>query len=274
LSERHGYQHGVPCWVDTWRADAEPAIGFYAGLFGWEIVGERSSSGADVHLVCRLRGRDVAAVGERPQGAPEPATWNTYVWVDDADRAAARASEAGGSVVVEPFESLDGGRMAIVADPEGAVLGVWQPGEHRGAELVNEPGAWSMSALMGRDLDGAKHFYGEVFGWRAETFELGDAEGALWRLEGFVGGEPAQPVPRDVVATMLPLGETGAPAHWSVDFWIEDVEAAAAAVPGLAGEVVAPPYDVPGAQLRQAVFTDPDGATFSATQLMIPPTGG
>src|SRR5262245_7508336 len=226
MSERDGYEHGVPCWVDTWRVDPEPAIGFYGPLFGWEIVGERSSGSEDAHFMCRLRGRDVAAIGERPQGVPEPAAWGTYVWVDDADETAAKATEAGGDVIVEPFDSLDGGRMAILADPAGAAFGVWQPGEHRGAELVNEPGAWSMRSLTARDVESAKRFYGSVFGWRADTFAMGGAEGVLWRLEGYVGGEPEQPVPRDVIATMLPAADENAPAQWSVDFWVEDVEAA------------------------------------------------
>jgi uncharacterized protein len=272
MSERDGYEHGVPCWVDTWRSDAEAAIGFYRRLFGWEIAGQRSSESEDAHLMCRLRGRDVAGIGERPRNAPVPAAWGTYVWVDDADTAAATATDAGGSVVVEPFSSLDGGRMAILADPEGAVIGVWQPGAHGGAGLVNEPGAWSMSALMARDLEGAKRFYEPLFGWRAEAFDLGDAQGALWRLDGYVGGEPEQPVPRDVVATMLPFGEAAAPAHWSVDFWVEDVEEAVAAVPGLGGTVLAPPYDVPGTSLRQAVIADPDGARLSITQVVLPQT--
>jgi predicted enzyme related to lactoylglutathione lyase len=270
MSERDGYQHGVPCWVDTWRADPGPAIGFYASLFGWEVLGERSAQGEDAHFMCRLRGRHVAGIGERPRGAPEPAAWATYVWVDDADAAATSAAEAGGSVVVDPFDSLDGGRMAILADPEGAVLGVWQPGEHRGAELVNEPGAWAMSALMAHDVDAAARFYGALFGWRAETFEMGDAQGVLWRLEGYVGGEPEQPVPRDVIATMLPADED-MPARWSVDFWIADLEAAVAQAPELGGDVITPPYELPGAPLRQAVLADPDGAIFSATQLMAPP---
>jgi predicted enzyme related to lactoylglutathione lyase len=272
MSARDGYEHGVPCWVDTWRSDAEAAIGFYGQLFGWEIVGERSSGLEDAHLMCRLRGLDVAGIGERPRGAPEPAAWGTYIWVDDADATTAKATDAGGAVIVDPFESLDGGRMAILADLEGAVIGIWQPGAHRGAELVNEPGAWSMSGLMSHDVEGAKRFYEAVFGWRAETFELGDAQGALCRLAGYIGGEPSQPVPRDVVATVLPAGEAGAPARWSVDFWVEDVDEAVASAPRLGGTVVAPPYDVPGTQLRQAVLADPDGATFSATQVVIPQT--
>ena len=91
------------------------------------------------------------------------------MWVDDADALAERAVKAGGSLVAEPFDSLDGGRMAIVADPAGAVFGVWQLGEHRGARVVNEPGAWAMSALITTDPEGAKRFYGDVFGWTTST---------------------------------------------------------------------------------------------------------
>ncbi|MFL5870032.1 MAG: VOC family protein [Solirubrobacterales bacterium] len=268
MSERDGYEHGVPCWVDLWTEDADRAAAFYAPLFGWEIVGGAARSEIR-HLLCRRRGRDVAAIGSRAD-APGPPAWGTYVWVDDLEATAATAIEAGGRFVIEPFSSLDGGRMAVLIDPLGAVISLWQPGEHRGAELVNEPGAWSMSALMARDIASAERFYGALFGWRAETFEIGDAEGVLWRLDGYVGGEPEQPVPRDVVATMLPLGDEAAPAHWSVDFWIDGVDRAVAAAPGLGGTVVTPPYDIPGTALRQAVLADPDGATFSVTQVVIP----
>src|SRR5215212_2925132 len=140
MSERDGYEPGVPCWVDTWQDDAQAASAFYAGVFGWEV-----DDGPD-YSMARLRGRDVAGFGSP---APErmPAQWTTYVWVDSADESAANARAAGGSVAAEPFDALDGGRIAIVADPAGATLGVWQLGEHRGAQLVNEPSAWAMSML-------------------------------------------------------------------------------------------------------------------------------
>ena len=112
----------------------------------------------------------------------------------------AKVREAGGSILAEPFESLDGGRIAIIADPSGAALGVWRLGEHRGAELVNEPSAWAMSFLASPDPDAAARFYGAVFGWETESF----GPATMFRLPGFVGGEPSQPVPRDVVATMMP----------------------------------------------------------------------
>jgi hypothetical protein len=276
MSERDGYEPGVPCWVDTLQPDPGAAVAFYGELFGWEAKrslpadSPRGALPAEYYM-CRLRGRDVAAIGSQPSGASERRpVWGVYVWVEDPEGTASRAAEAGGRVLFDPFDCLDGGRMAVISDPGGAVLGIWQPGVHRGAQLVNEPGAWSMSALKTRDPDGAKAFYGAVFGWEAEGFELGGGEVALWRLPGYVGGEPEQPVPRDVVATMAPMGDEipdHVAPHWSVDFWVDDVEAAAQTSARLGGSVVAPPNDIPGAALRQAVVADPQGAAFSVTEL-------
>jgi predicted enzyme related to lactoylglutathione lyase len=268
MSERDGFEPGVPCWVDTWQPDADAAVAFYTQIFGWEANDTMPPGVEGKHYMCSLRGRDVAAIASRPEGAPPVTAWTTYVWTDDVDRTFEKATGAGGSVVKEAFDSLDGGRIAIIADPAGAVLGIWQPGEHKGAELVNEPSAYSMSALVTGDPEGSKRFYTEVFGWGTEDFDMGDAEMTMWTVPGYVGGEPQQPVSRDVVAVMLPAGANGdsPPPHWSVDFWIRDVDEAAARVSELGGQVVAPPYDIPGTGLRQGAFVDPQGASFSLTR--------
>lgn len=267
MSERDGFQPGVPCWVDTWQPDADAAVSFYTQLFGWEAEDTMPDGVDGQHYMCRLRGRDVAAVASRPEGAPDVTAWTTYVWVDDADATVAKALEAGGSALKEPFDALDGGRIAIIADPAGAAIGVWQPGTHKGAQLVNEPSAYSMSGLVTPDPDGAQRFYPDVFGWDIRTFEMGDDELVMWTVPGYAGGEPQQPVPRDVAAAMLPAGAAGdAPPHWSVDFWIADVDKAAAQVPEMGGQVLAQPYDVPNTGLRQGAFSDPQGATFTLTQ--------
>jgi uncharacterized protein len=268
MSERDGFEPGVPCWVDTWQPDADAAVSFYTQLFDWEAEDTMPEGVEGKHYMCRLRGRDVAAVASSPEGAPPVTAWTTYVWVDDADATVAKALDAGGSVLKEPFDALDGGRIAIIADPAGAALGVWQPGTHKGAQLVNEPGAYSMSGLVTPDPDGAKRFYPAVFGWDIRTFEMGDDELVMWTVPGFIGGEPQQPVPRDVAAVVLPASDAGdaAPPHWSVDFWIADVDQAAAKVAELGGQVLAEPYDVPNTGLRQGAFADPQGATFSLTQ--------
>jgi uncharacterized protein len=269
MSERSGYQHGVPCWVDTWQRDAEAAVSFYTSLFGWDVEDTMPADVAGQHFMCRLHGRDVAAIASRPQAAPPVTAWNTYVWVEDAAEAMSSAGAAGGDVLMEPFESLDGGRIGVIADPAGAAIGVWQPGVHSGAELVNEPGAWAMSILNTGDIEGAKRFYAAVFGWETQTFEAGGVELTMWRLPGYVGGEPAQPVPRDVVAVMAPLTGEGPAAHWGVNFWVDDADAIAAKAAELGGEVVAAPSDSPG--FREAVVADPEGATLSVSQLIAAP---
>jgi predicted enzyme related to lactoylglutathione lyase len=268
MSERDGFQAGVPCWVDTWQPDADAAKTFYTQLFGWEAEDTMPDGVEGTHYMCSLRGRDVAAIASRPEGAPPVTAWTTYVWVDDVDATVAKALAAGGSVLKDPFDSLDGGRIAVIADPAGAALGIWSPGTHKGAQLVNEPSAYAMSALMTSDPEGAKRFYPEVFGWEIETFEMGEDEMVMWLVPGYVGGEPEQPVRRDVVAAMLPPNANGdaPPPHWNVDFWIADVDAAAAKVEELGGQILTPPYDLPGTGLRQGVFMDPQGATLSLTQ--------
>ena len=263
MTERHGYAHGVPCWVDTWQDDPDTAATFYAGVFGWDVE-KGTRPGMDTrYYICRLCGSDVAAIGSPPPAGMPPA-WTTYVWVDDADAVAASAVKVGGSVLAGPFDSLEGGRTAILADPSGAVFGVWTPGAHRGAQRINEPSAYSMSFLRTPDLEGAKAFYGAVFGWTTEAF----GPMLLWRLRGYVGGIPEQPVPRDVVAVMA-RARDGEAAHWRADFWIADADAAAARATQLGGSVVAGPEDA--GPFREAVLADPAGATFSVSQLTAGP---
>jgi uncharacterized protein len=226
-------------------------------------------------FMCRLRDRDVTAIGSPPPVPDHTPVWGTYVWVESAEETAAKAPEAGGSVAVQPFESLDGGRIAILTDPAGAVFGIWEPGQHRGAEIVNEAGAWSMSLLNTRDPERSPAFFRALFGWEPEEMEGGGGV-SMMRLPGFEGGEPEQPVPRDVVAVMAPMSADQfpdeVPSHWSVDFWVEDADATAEKAAKQGGAVIAPPYDVPGVGLRQAVLADPQGATFSVTRAPGPPS--
>ena len=149
----------------------------------------------------------------------------------------------------------------MLADPTGAVFCLWEPAGRKGAQLVNEPGAWAMSMLTTPDTDKAQEFYGAVFGWETEGF----GPATLFRLPGFVGGEPSQPVPRDVVAVMV---EGESPANWRPDFWVTDADATVAHATEMGGTALVPPYDIPN--MRQAVLADPQGAAFSVTQLMLP----
>src|SRR6266545_4186964 len=106
MSERDGFRPGVPCWVDTWQADADAAVAFYTQLFGWKAEDTMPDGIDGNHYMCRLRGRDVAAVASRPEAAPEVTAWTTYVWVDAVDATVAKVRDTGGRVIVEPFDAL------------------------------------------------------------------------------------------------------------------------------------------------------------------------
>ena len=137
MPERDGYIPGVPCWVDTGQPDPEAGVDFYGGLFGWEFEDVMPPGSEGKYFIARLPGGEVAAVGSIPEAAPPMAMWNTYVWVESADETASNVRAAGGAVVMEPFDIMNFGRMAVLTDPEGAAFSVWQPKEHRGARIVN-----------------------------------------------------------------------------------------------------------------------------------------
>jgi uncharacterized protein len=262
MSERDAYEPGVPAWVDTLQPDVQAAMDFYAGVFGWEYEGPGRMPGdpPGEYFVARLRGRDVAGIGTQPAaGAVAMPSWNTYISVASADEAAAKATAAGGAVLLEPFDAEPAGRMAVLADPVGAAFGVWQPGARHGAQLVNEPRAWAMSDLRTPDPDRAAAFYGDMFGWTTESF----GPITMFRLPGYVGGEPEQPVSREVIAAMSPAEGT---PHWRPDFWIDDVDVAAKTAEELGGSVVSPPEAGPVG--KSAVLADPSGVVFSVSRVV------
>jgi predicted enzyme related to lactoylglutathione lyase len=275
---RDGYMQGVPCWVDTSQPDPEAAVEFYRGLFGWELENAMPPGSPGSYFMARQGGGVVAAVGSIPDGALSVATWNTYVWVDSADDAASRVRAAGGNVLMEPFDVMDAGRMAVCTDPEGAVFFVWQAKQHKGAQVVNEPGSLNFNDLHTRDLEGARSFYGSVFGWT--TLDLGPGLQA-WRLPGYgdflerddpdlrkrMADVGAPPGFEDVVATLNPITDDRSdPPHWGVTFAVDDADAIAAMAAELGGEVLIPPFDAPW--VRMTVLRDPQGATFVASMFV------
>jgi predicted enzyme related to lactoylglutathione lyase len=273
-SRRESYPAGVPCWVETLQPDVLAALDFYGALFGWEFDGPGPTPGMSPgqYFVARVGGRDVAGIGSLADGTePIAPSWITHIRVDGADEAAERAQAAGGIVHDGPLDVLPAGRMAVLADPAGARFCVWEARGREGANLINEPRAWDLSSLRTTDLHGSKAFYGSLFGWQPEAF-AGSGSLTLWRLPGYVGGQPQQQVPRDVVAIMTPIGGPSSAgkqyAHWSVDFYCEDADATVDHAAQLGGTVIVPPYDSPG--FRGAVLADPQGATFSVSQQTAP----
>jgi uncharacterized protein len=278
MSEQDRYIPGVPCWIDTTQPDPEAGARFYAELFGWEVEDVMPPGAPGRYLVGRLNGGDVAAVASQPEGGPREAVWNTYIWVADADETAAKARAAGGNVLQEPGDVGDAGRMAVLADTEGAAFCVWQAGAHRGAAVVNEHGALNFNNLHTRDLESAKAFYGAVFGW--DLLDWGG--GGAWALPAYGDFlEERRPGTREGMASMgaparfeevvasvvrIPDDQAGVPAHWGVTFGAEDADAVAAKAAELGGEVVVAPFDAPW--VRTTVIRDPQGATFTASKFV------
>jgi uncharacterized protein len=279
MPERDGYIPGVPCWIDTSQPDPEAAVAFYSGLFGWQFEDVMPPESPGRYFIARLRGGDVAAVGSIPQGAPPTAMWNTYVWVESADQTASEVLDAGGKALMEPFDVMDAGRMAVFADSEGALIFVWQAKEHKGARIVNEAGSLNFNGLNTRDVESAKSFYGSVFGWRTLTLEGG---AQMWTLPGYGDhlekGSPGlrkqmaeMGAPKgfeDVVASINPIGDEQAdvPAHWTVTFAVDDADTTAAKATELGGKVVVPPFDAPW--VRMTVIADAQGASFIASKFV------
>jgi uncharacterized protein len=281
MTEQDRYIPGVPCWVDSAHPDPQAATEFYGGLFGWEFEDVMPADAPVRYFIARLPGGQVGAIGgQMPGAAAEQApAWSTYVWVDDADATVAKARTAGGTVLAEPMDVFDAGRIAVFADPEGAVIGVWQPNRNRGAAVVNEHGSVNFNTLNSRDLDAATNgFYGPVFGW--ELLAVGD--GAAFALPAYGDflerrtpgmrkgmadmGAPARFEEVVAGALTIPEDQPDTPAHWGVTFAVDDADAIAARATELGGTVVVPPFDAPW--VRMAVIADPQGATFTASKFV------
>jgi predicted enzyme related to lactoylglutathione lyase len=252
--KRTEYAPGTPNWVDLGVDDLDAAAAFYGELFGWTCSEPGPVEETGGYRMFLLGDEMVAGLG--PKQNPGPPYWTTYVSVADADATVARAKAAGGTVFLEPMDVLDAGRMAVFADPTGAVLSIWQPGAHPGSGLVNEPNTLCWNELSTRDTAAAIAFYGAVFGWTTRTNE-GEMPYTEWQLDGqSVGGMMAMP----------PMVPAEVPPYWLVYFAVDDTEAAVAQVDRLGGSLVAGPMDTPAGRI--AVLSDPQGAMFAVITLV------
>jgi predicted enzyme related to lactoylglutathione lyase len=251
VGERTAYAPGTFCWADLSTTDAGAARAFYGGLLGWE--GEPAGPEQGGYATMRLDGAAVAGIvpqGPDQRGAGVPPAWLSYVSVEDADATAAHAADLGGSVLVPAFDVGTVGRMAVVADPQGAAFALWQARDMAGAELVNQVGTMTMNQLNTTDPAGARAFYGALFGWEFDQVAGGTV--AFWSVtnDGALNGG------------MMALDPSApAPPHWLVYFTVEDLDGADALIVDGGGAVVVPPMTVPSG--RFLVAHDPQYAFFA-----------
>jgi predicted enzyme related to lactoylglutathione lyase len=252
MGDRTKYTPGTFSWADVSTTDQPAAKEFYSALFGWEA--EDMPVGDGVHYsMMRLDGKSVAAISPQPQQQREagvPPMWNSYVTVDSADDAAAKAEQLGANVHAPPFDVMQAGRMAVIQDPQGAFFMVWEPRETIGAESVNGPGRLSWNELASPDVDASLEFYGGLFGWTRLDFEDMPQRYSVVQNEGRANGGVRE----------LSSDEP-APPHWLPYFGIDDIDAGLAKVEELGGSKLAGPIDIGIAKI--GIVQDPQGATFA-----------
>ncbi|MCQ6271215.1 VOC family protein [Pseudarthrobacter sp. R1] len=268
------YPQGVPCWIDTEQPDVNAAADFYGGLFGWTFEDVMPPGEPGRYLIAKLDGRDVAGIASSAEGT----AWNTYIAVDDADAAVRRLVTAGAKVLAPPADAGEGGRGALLADPEGVKFRIWQPKRRLGAQAVNQPGAWNFSDLHTADPSGGIAFYEDAFGWQVDDVGFGlmvrrpgygdHLEATIYPDIRTQHAEIAAPPGFDDAIAWVVATDAGEPPHWHVTFAVADRDQAVADAIRLGAEILRQ-YDT--GWTREALIRDPQGATFSASEFT-PPT--
>lgn len=253
MGTRTSHAPGCFSWVDLQASDPAAAKTFYTSLFGWDYEDIPIDDAGGVYAMALVGGERAAAIGPIPQGDPSPPHWNSYVTVESADASASRAAELGGAVDAPAFDIFDAGRMAVITDPTGAYLCLWEPKESPGASRVNDTGCFTWNELGTKDPATAATFFADLFGWTYDEMDMGGGE--IYRtiklgdrMNGGIRGQTER--------------EAAVPANWLAYFTTESTNASVEKTVELGGSVLAPAFDLPTGS-RIAVVADPQGAPFA-----------
>jgi predicted enzyme related to lactoylglutathione lyase len=264
MPARTEYEPGTFCWPELSTTDPAGAKKFYGELLGWSFHDE--DVGPDMVYSMSLKGdKNIGALyglNEEMKSQGIPPHWLSYVSVANVDETAKKAQSLGATIIKEPFDVFDAGRMAVLQDPSDAVFAIWQPIKHIGAELVNEHGTLTWNELLTKDVDRAGKFYTELFGWGSQTTDMGE-----FNYTSYMNGE--RPAGGMMEINQETMGDL--PAHWMVYFAVDDCDKTAEKAKSLGANVVVAPQDIPEVG-RFAVMVDPQGAAFSIIKLLNPPT--
>jgi predicted enzyme related to lactoylglutathione lyase len=259
MAEITSHPSGTFCWVDLATTDTDGAKAFYTELFGWDAEDVTTDQGSPYTMLLNS-GRRVCALFPLAPDMGDNARWQSYISVADANAAADSAVAMGGKLTMPPMDVTRAGRLAVIEDPTGAAVGLWQAREHAGADLLNEPGAQCWLELQTRDKDRAAEFYGGLMGWtRRVSRSVMDGRYEIFVSDGKeVGG-------------MLQIEQNWGPVapNWSVYFGVEDCDGAVAEAVRLGGKALFPAMDVENVG-RFAFLQDPQGAVFAVIELAHP----
>lgn len=248
------YAPGTPIWIDLGTPDVAASSRFYSQLFDWQAEDLGEAMGH--YTMMRQDGKTVAAVASI-MNPGQPTAWMTYISTPNAEETARKVTEAGGKILSAPMAVMEEGTMAVFADPTGAAFAVWQPGNMKGADLVNTPNSLGWNELATRDMEAAKAFYTKVFPWTATSNDMGGGEQYTeWQIDGrSIGGGMS-------IGNMMPAS---VPPHWLVYFVVANTDDIVKRAQELGATVRSPVRDIP--QGRMAVLSDPQMAAFAVIQL-------
>ena len=252
MAEFKEHAPGIFCWVDLATTDAEGAKKFYSELMAWNMVDTQAGEGM-VYTMMQLGEKIVAGLygmGPEQRAQDLPPHWMPFVSVSNVDETVEKTKLLSGTVIMEPADIFEYGRMANIQDPTGAILALWQPKQHIGAQLKNEIGTVCWNELMTNDEQKAGEFYSELFGWTAKTQQMGD--GSMYTM--FNLGDTQ-------VGGMMKIQEEwgDVPPNWMVYFAVENCDTSVEKVTSLGGQIIVPTTAVPDVG-KFAVIQDPQGA--------------
>ena len=255
MPEIKKHEPGTFCWVELATKDGPAAKKFYKSLFDWGVNDIPSDAGT--YSMVQNRGKDAGALYQQgPQEKGIPPHWNSYVAVDSADETAAKAKKLGATVVLEPFEVMEHGRMAVIQDPTGAVFSLWEPKAHIGAQVVGEPNSFCWNELYTSDAKRAGDFYANLFSWTREPMQTPTGEYTIFK-KGDTQAAGMMQISKEMEAM---------PPHWMVYFAVDDSDRTVQKAQGMGAQVMVPPTDIPNIG-RFAILNDPQGADFAVIRL-------
>jgi predicted enzyme related to lactoylglutathione lyase len=238
------YAPGMFCWIELTTNDAAAAKSFYTSVFGWKINDIPIPDGS-VYTMLQVDGHDLGALYENKE---HPPVWNSYVNVTSVDDSTQKANELGANVIAPPFDVMDVGRMSVIADSAGASLCLWQAGKTIGATIRGENNTLCWNELMTPDIEGAREFYKNLFGWNLKI----SPEYTEINLETTgIGG----------MMHLTPEMQ-GMPTAWTPYFCVADADATIEKIKSSGGKIYMGPHEIPNTG-RFAVCGDPQGAMFN-----------
>jgi uncharacterized protein len=247
------HTHGRFVWHDLVSYDRPKSVEFFTKLIGWTTRGEDAKTADYVHFL--NNGQDLGGAPTREQDPHTPPHWLSYITVDDVAATAERAKKLGGQVFAGPMHIERVGTMAVIGDPTGGVFAAFRLDESEAPDTDERPGMGTFvwNELHSSDPERAAGFYGELFGWKLESMDMGPAGTYRMAKRGDkqAGG---------IMKSFIP-----GHSYWLNYIGVQDVDAKTKEAASLGAKVINEPMDIPGIG-RSSVLQDPAGVFFALFQ--------